>query len=65
MTELLKYNSKQIKNDVRVTELKAGEQGGVSGKVRKLKTSRCIIIIIMVIFKCYFSGELIALSYNK
>ena len=24
-----------------------------------------IIIIIMVIFKCYFSGELIALSYIK
>ena len=24
---------------------------------------RLIIIIIMVIFKCYFSGELIALSY--
>ena len=24
-----------------------------------------IIIIIMVIFKCYFSGELIALSYKK
>ena len=24
-----------------------------------------IIIIIMVIFKCYFSGELIALSYVK
>ena len=24
-----------------------------------------IIIIIMVIFKCYFSGELIALSYTK
>ena len=24
-----------------------------------------IIIIIMAIFKCYFSGELIALSYEK
>ena len=24
-----------------------------------------IIIIIMAIFKCYFSGELIALSYRK
>ena len=24
-----------------------------------------IIIIIMVVFKCYFSGELIALSYKK
>ena len=24
-----------------------------------------IIIIIMVIFKCYFSGELIALSYKN
>ena len=24
-----------------------------------------IIIIIMVIFRCYFSGELIALSYKK
>ena len=24
-----------------------------------------VIIIIMVIFKCYFSGELIALSYKK
>ena len=24
-----------------------------------------ILIIIMVIFKCYFSGELIALSYIK
>ena len=24
-----------------------------------------IIIIIMIIFKCYFSGELIALSYKK
>ena len=24
-----------------------------------------IIIIIMVIFKCYFSGELIALSYKE
>ena len=24
-----------------------------------------IVIIIMVIFKCYFSGELIALSYIK
>ena len=27
--------------------------------------SNLIIIIIMVIFKCYFSGELIALSYKK
>ena len=26
---------------------------------------RSLIIIIMVIFKCYFSGELIALSYKK
>ena len=24
-----------------------------------------VIIIIMVTFKCYFSGDLIALSYNK
>ena len=33
-----------------------------------LKTNISIqpmIIIIMVIFKCYFSGELIALSYRK
>ena len=37
-----------------------------SGDGQDSKTSwRIIIIIIMVIFKCYFSGELIALSYKK
>ena len=34
-----------------------------SGK--KMRFSVIIIIIIMVIFRCYFSGELIALSYKK
>ena len=29
---------------------------------RSSKKERTIIIIIMVIFKCYFSGDLIALS---
>ena len=28
-------------------------------------SKQTLIIIIMVIFKCYFSGEIIALSYKK
>ena len=38
-----------------------------SGSTNKLfcKCFLIIIIIIMVIFKCYFSGELIALSLKK
>ena len=36
----------------------------VDGKNCCLKMA-LIIIIIMVIFKCYFSGELIALSYKN
>ena len=38
-----------------------------SGSTNKLfcKCFLIIIIIIMVIFKCYFSGEIIALSYKK
>ena len=34
-------------------------------KIRKQFEEIIIIIIIMVIFKCYFSGELIALSLYK
>ena len=33
-----------------------------AGGILWLKPDAIIIIIIMVIFKCYFSGELIALS---
>ena len=33
---------------------------GMSSFIKK--EAHCLIIIIMVIFKCYFSGELIALS---
>ena len=35
-----------------------------SGSTNKL-FCKCFLIIIMVIFKCYFSGEIIALSYKK
>ena len=55
-----KQNKNNNNNDVNI-EL---------GKTNRLK-ALCMmeikneIIIIMVIFKCYFSGELIALSYKK
>ena len=35
-----------------------------NGLSQKTMLKVIIIIIIMVIFKCYFSGELIALSYK-
>ena len=34
-------------------------------KTKKMNTKVARLIIIMVIFKCYFSGEHIALSINK
>ena len=43
-----------------VTETWLSAQGDETKTVELI-----IIIIIMVIFKCYFSGELIALSYKK
>ena len=50
-----------IKNDIIFTELKTPHT--TNNKLTELQHIKIIIIIIiMVIFKCYFSGELIALS---